>query len=63
MENKLLATLIMDIMNKGYANFDNDRTAFDDSVKAMEAYDTIRDFIKKYFPDNYISLLAEIYSK
>ena len=53
----------MDIMNKGYANFDNDRTAFDDSVKAMEAYDTIRDFIKKYFPDNYISLLAEISNK
>lgn len=63
METKLLATLIMDIMNKGYANFDADRTAFDDSVKAMEAYDTVRDFIKQYFPDKSISLLAEIYDK
>ena len=63
MENKVLAELIMEVMNKSYADISVNRTAFDDSAKAMEAYGVIREFVEKYFPDKSIYLTTEVYNK
>lgn len=63
MENKVLAELIVEVMNKSYVDISANRTAFEDSAKAMEAYGAIREFIEKYFPDKSIYLTAEVYNK
>lgn len=53
----------MEVMNKSYADISANRTAFEDSAKAMEAYSAIREFVEKYFPDKSIYLTAEVYNK
>ena len=59
---KLLVQLINDIMQESF-NDSERRKAFDDSVKAMNAYQEITNFLKKYYPDNEIIISTEVYKK
>lgn len=59
---KLLVQLINDVMQDAFNNAEK-RQAFDDSVKAMNAYQEITNFLKKYYPDNEIIISTEVYKK
>lgn len=59
---KLLVQLINDVMQDAFNDAEK-RQAFDDAVKAMNAYQEITNFLKKYYPDNEIIIPTEVYKK
>ena len=59
---KLLVQLINDVMQESFGNIEK-KEAFDDAVKAMDAFREVSRFLEKHYPENVIVIPAEVYNK